>query len=107
LFGTPAEDEAAARRTLAFTVSHSDKIGFLNLALFNLPLNSPDRGTIATRDFYKGDLSFYQDFEHPRGWNRSRVRGFLDKTFKKHPQIARIIRRDPPVFTSNHAPFFV
>jgi hypothetical protein len=107
LFGTPAEDEAAARRTLAFTVSHSDKIGFLNQALFNLPLNSPDRGTIATRDFYKGDLSFYQDFEHPRGWNRSRVRGFLDKTFKKHPQIARIIRRDPPVFTSNHAPFFV
>ncbi len=106
LFGTPAEDEAAAQRTMAFTVSHSDKIGFLNLALFNLPLNSPDRGTIKTRDFYEGDLSFYQDFEHPLGWNRSRVRGFLEKTFKKHPRIARIIRRDPPVFTSNHASFF-
>ena len=73
LFGTPPEDEGAAHRTLAFTAGHSDKIGFLNLAIFNLPLNSPDRGHIATRDFYTGDLSFYQDFEHPLGWNRSKT----------------------------------
>ncbi len=92
---------------MAFTVRHSSKIGFLNLALFNLPLNSPDSKNVKSRDFYAGDLSFYQDFEHPLGWNRSRVRGFLDKTFKRHPQIARIIRRAPSVFTSNHAPFFI
>ena len=107
LFGTPAEDATAAGRTLSFTVAHSDRIGFLNLAIFNLPRNSPDTGDIPTRDFYTGDLSFYQDFEHPRGWHRSLVRGFVEKTFKKHPQIARIVRRDPPVFTSNHAPFFI
>jgi hypothetical protein len=107
LFGTPAEDERAAEQTLAFTVDHSDRIGFLNLAVFNLPLNSPDGATVPTREFYAGDLSFYQDFEHPLGWHRARVRDFVEKTFKKHPQIAQIVRRDPPVFTSNHAPFFI
>lgn len=107
LFGTPAEDEQAAEETLAFSARHSDGIGFLNLAIFNLPLNSPDAAAIATQDFYTGDLSFYQDFEHPHGWNRVRVRGFLEKKFKKHPRIAPIVRRDPPVFTSNHAPFFI
>jgi len=106
LFGTPQESEQAARRTLEFTVSHSDKIGFLNLALFNLPIHGPDSRDIETSDFYSGDLSFYREFEHPLGWNRPRVRSFVEKTFKKHPQIAPIIRRDPPVFTSNHAPFF-
>jgi hypothetical protein len=34
------------------------------------------------------------------------VRGFLEKTFKKHPEIRPVIRNDPPVFTSNHAAFF-
>jgi hypothetical protein len=34
------------------------------------------------------------------------VRGFLEKTFKKHPEIRPVIQNDPPVFTSNHAPFF-
>jgi radical SAM superfamily enzyme YgiQ (UPF0313 family) len=107
LFGTPAEDRLAAERTLAFTVEHSDRIDFLNLAVFNLPVNSPDASDMPTRDFYTGDLSFYQDFDHPRGWDRSRVRNFVEKEFRKHPRIARIVRRDPPVFTSNHAPFFV
>jgi len=37
LFGTPAEDELAAEKTLAFTVRHRAGIGFLNLAIFNLP----------------------------------------------------------------------
>ncbi len=106
LFGTPPEDEKAAVRTLDFTVRHSEKIGFLNLALFNLPTHGPDIRDIETRDFYSGDLSFYKEFEHPLGWDRARVRNFLEKTFKKHPQIAPIIRRAPPVFTSNHAPFF-
>ncbi len=106
LFGTPQENERAAGRTLDFTVRHSEKIGFLNLALFNLPIHGPDILEIDTRDFYSGDLSFYRDFKHPGGWSRGRVRNFLEKTFKKHPQIAPIIRRNPPVFTSNHAPFF-
>lgn len=106
LFGTPQEDEKAAVETLDFTVRHSAKIGFLNLAIFNLPIHGPDSRDIDTMDFYAGDLSFYKEFEHPLGWSRSRVRNFLEKTFKKNPQIAPIIRRDPPIFTSNHAPFF-
>jgi hypothetical protein len=35
-----------------------------------------------------------------------RVRRFLDREWKRHPLIAPILRRDPPIFTSNHAPFF-
>ena len=60
-----------------------------------------------TKHFYEGDLSLYTDFDHPKGWSRSFIRQFLDKEFKRHPALAPILRRDPPVFTSNHAPFFV
>ncbi len=106
LFGTPAEAEDSARRTLDFTARHAEEIGFLNLALFNLPVNSPEAETLRTRKFYEGDLSLYSSFRHPRGWDRKAVREFLDKEFKRHPAIEPILRRDPPVFTSNHAPFF-
>jgi hypothetical protein len=60
-----------------------------------------------TKSFYEGDLSLYTGFDHPKGWSRPLIRQFLDKEFKRHPAIAPILRRDPPVFTSNHAPFFV
>ncbi len=106
LFGTPAEDEAAARRTLDFAVRHHDAIGFLNLAIFNLPTGSPEAAELALADFYDGELALYRDFKHPSGWSRAAVRQFLDKTFKRHPAIQPILRRDPPVFTSNHAAFF-
>jgi hypothetical protein len=107
LFGTPAEDEAAARRTLRFVVEHGDAIDFLNLAVFNLPLGSPEGDALPLREFYDGDLALYRDFDHPAGWDRTAVRRFLDKTFKKHPAIQAILRRDPPIFTSNHAAFFI
>ncbi len=106
LFGTPPESEAEARKTLDFVIRHGDEIGFLNVALFNLPLYSPDSSRLLTGEFYEGDLSLYADFVHPRGWHRARVRRFLDREFKRHPAVAEILRRDPPVFTSNHAPFF-
>jgi hypothetical protein len=106
LFGTPAEDRAAAERTLAFTVAHHDCIDFLNLAIFNLPVVGTETEGLLSRQFYAGDLQLYTDFEHPKGWNRASVRQFLEKEFKKHPAIQPILRRDPPVFTSNHAAFF-
>ena len=56
--------------------------------------------------FSGGDLSLYRDFVHPRGWDRRSVRTFLDREFKRQPEIAAILRRDPLLFTSNHAPFF-
>ena len=107
LFGTPWETLAEARRTLEFTVKHCDEISFLNLALFNQPVSWPESKEIETKHFYEGDLSLYTDFVHPKGWDRKLVRQFLDKEFKRHPAIASILRRDPPVFTSNHAPIFV
>jgi len=107
LFGTPQESLEEARATRDFVARHNDEIGFLNVAIFNLPVYGPATMSLETKMFYEGDLSLYVDFEHPRGWNRKQVRQFLDKEFKRHPAIAPILRRDPPVFTSNHAPFFV
>jgi len=106
LFGTPPEDEDAAKRTLDFVCRHAGSLSFLNLSLFNLPVNSPEARTLDTEDFSDGDLSLYQNFRHPACWNRPRVREFLEKKFKKHPLIQPIVRRNPPFFTSNHAPFF-
>ncbi|MBF0507214.1 MAG: radical SAM protein [Nitrospirae bacterium] len=106
IFGTPYESEYEAEKTLDFTVRHSSEIGFLNLALFNMPINSPDAAAFGTGTFYEGDLSLYTEFGHPKGWTRKRVKRFLEGTFKRHPAIAPIIRREPPFFTSNHAPLF-
>ena len=106
LFGTPAENLDAARRTLEFIVEHAESVNFLNLAIFNMPIGSPEAQELAISDFYEGNLSLYTDFHHPDGWNRKEVRKFLDREFKRHPIIAKILRNDPPIFTSNHAPFF-
>jgi radical SAM superfamily enzyme YgiQ (UPF0313 family) len=107
LFGTPPEGEEEARKTLAFVVKHHDCIGFLNLAIFNMPLYGPETEQLETELFYEGDLSLYANFKHPKDWSRQLIRQFLDKEFKRHPAISPILRRDPLVFTSNHAPFFV
>lgn len=106
LFGTPMETLEKARKTLEFTVINSRHIRFLNLAIFNLPAYGIDAQKLQTADFYEGDLSLYRSFLHPKGWNRNLVREFLEREFKKHPAIAPIIKRTPPIFTSNHAPFF-
>lgn len=105
LFGTPAETLTDARLTLDFTVRNADSIGFLNLAVFNLPHNSAEKEQLQIHDFSSGDLGLYSDFIHPRGWNRKEVRNFLANDFTVHPIIRPILQRDPPFFTSNHAPF--
>ena len=107
LFGTPFESENEARNTLSFIRDHGAAIDFLNVALFNLPRNSPEAAKVQKKDFYEGDLSLYTDFLHPRGWSRRRVRAFLENEFKRDPVVRQIIKRQPPLFTSNHAPFFV
>lgn len=105
LFGTPAEDETSAQKTLSYIAAHAGSIDFLNLAIFNLPVASHQADALELRGFYPGDLALYSDFTHPKGWNRTNVRRFVEKKFKKHPQIQPIIRRNPPIFTSNHAAF--
>jgi hypothetical protein len=106
LFGTPPETQEGATKTLDFVCQHHDCIDFLNLAIFNLPSRSIEAQSLATHDFYEGDLSLYKNFQHPFGWQRPVVRNFLEKTFKKHPAVAPILKRTPEFFTSNHAPFF-
>ena len=107
LFGTPAENEASARRTLAFTEAHAPLIDFLNLAVFTMPRFSEEAASLPTYDFSEADLSLYRGFVHPRGWDRTRVRRFLDREFRQNQAVARILRNDPPFFTSSHAPFFL
>jgi radical SAM superfamily enzyme YgiQ (UPF0313 family) len=106
LFGTPAETEKEARNTLEFVVRHRESIGFLNLALFNMPICGQDAVGHETEPFYEGDLSLYTGFRHPSGWDRKLVRRFLESEFKRDPAVAAILRKDPPFFTSNHAAFF-
>ena len=105
LFGTPSETIIEARTTLDFTVRHSNAIGFLNLAIFNLPICAPREKQLETKMLYEGDLSLYTGFRHPKGWDRGSVRQFLDKEFKRHPAVRKILLQDPPLFTSNHASF--
>ena len=107
LFGTPAETITEARKTLAFVADHKDAITFLNLAIFNMSVCGAEAGEYETKQFYEGDLSLYTGFKHPEGWDRKQVRQFLDTEFKRHPAIAAILKNDPPIFTSNHAAFFV
>ena len=106
IFGTPAETLQAARKTLEFVVAHKDEIGFLNAAIFNMPVCGPEVSRVETRSFYECDLSLYTDFRHPEGWNRKEVRLFLDNEFKRNRVVSGILKQDPPIFTSNHAPFF-
>ena len=106
LFGTPHETAEKAMITQSFIRGHHDEIDYLNLAIFNMPLNSPEIVSVKTSNFYQGDLSLYTEFEHPHGWNRTEIRQFLDKSFRRDPLIAPIIKRDPMFFTSSHAPFF-
>lgn len=106
LFGTPVETEASAIKTLEFTAQHSDCIDFLNLAIFNMPICGKASSDLSVRTFSEGDLSLYADFVHPYGWDRKMVRLFLDREFRRHPAITSILKKEVPVFTSNHAPFF-
>ena len=107
LFGTPAETYKEAKKTLDYVIEHQEYIDYLNLAIFNMPAYGPDAAGLDTEDFYSGDLTLYRQFRHPGGWDRKHVRQFLDREFRRNPAIQAILRRDPPVFTSNHAPFFV
>lgn len=106
LFGTPTESLQEARHTLDFVATHNEAISFLNLAIFNMPVCSVEAQNLSTNSFYEADLSLYADFKHPLDWDRGKVRKFLDREFKRHSKIRPIILRDPPTFTSNHAPFF-
>ncbi|MGL1930680.1 MAG: radical SAM protein [Desulfotalea sp.] len=105
LFGTPEETEAEAEKTMQFTIEHADYIDFLNLSIFNMPICGEEANKYQTVRHNDGDLSVYVDFIHPTGWDRKKVRDFLENKFKKNEKIAKIMQQNPQYFTSNHAPF--
>lgn len=105
MFGTPAENRDAAQRTWEYVTAISGNISFLNVSIFNMPVNSDEAKLYPSGDFYDGDLSLYREFEHPAGWNRGEIRNFLSRDLKRTPAIREILQRTPPVFTSNIAPF--
>ena len=107
LFGTPAERRKSALATRDFLESRSDRIGFINAAIFNMPRSGEEAERYRSGSFYDGDLSLYCSFRHPAGWDRSEVRSFLARDFGASPPIRSILVRTPPIFTSNHAVFFV
>ncbi len=107
LFGTPSEDRLSALKTRDFIAEHVAEIGFLNIAIFNLPASGDEARKLETTAFYEGELSLYRGFAHPKGWDRARVRDFLSHDFEAVPEIRSILKVTPPVFTSNHAVFFI
>lgn len=106
LFGTPAETEEDALLTMEFVRRHHLAITFFNLAIFNMPVCGGEAAHLDNR-FSDADLSLYCDFAHPAGWDRKKVRIFLQKRFRKDPLINQIDKRNPGPFGSSHAPFLI
>ncbi len=113
MLGTPGETEADAVLTLRFLERHADEIGFLNLALMNLPRESglladPERSGIRASSLHAGSgpLGLYRTFEPATGWGREAARRFLQRRLLGSPAIREIVGRTPPYFTSNHAFLF-
>lgn len=113
MLGTPGETETDAEQTLAFLERHAAEIGFLNLAIMNLPrtsglLDDPRQyGIVSTEPVdVSNPLGLYQKFHSDKDWNRTAARRFLRQRLLGSAAIRAIVNRTPPLFTSNHAVFF-
>jgi hypothetical protein len=101
MLGTPGESEAEVAATEEFLLAHASRIGFLNLALMNLPRASdlaPEQELLDV----EAPLGLYRSSAGPE---RAAARRALTR-LQQHPPIRAILRRTPPYFTSNHAFFF-
>ncbi len=113
MLGTPGETEQDAELTRDFLLRHAEQIDFLNLSIMNLPrssglLDDPQQYGISTsklRDA-SGPLGLYHEFQASGDWDRVAARRFLDKRLLGTEPIRKIVKRTPPIFTSNHAVFF-
>jgi radical SAM superfamily enzyme YgiQ (UPF0313 family) len=111
LLGTPGETEGDGERTLAFLERNARAIGWLNLAIFNLPRDSvfaadPEAHGIRLRPDRGDELRLYKAFDPDEGWGRGEARRFLQKRILGSPSLRAIAKRTPPLFTSNHAFLF-
>jgi radical SAM superfamily enzyme YgiQ (UPF0313 family) len=107
MFGMPAETRDDALQTLEFVVTYAPYIRYLNTSLFNLPISSPPEAELTYVPFRgeHNNLALYTGFRQPNGWDRRAARLFLEREFARHPAIAPILARVPPVFGPNHAIF--
>ena len=110
--GIPGETAADAALTRSFLLEHAEKIGFLNLALMNLPrdaslLKKSGAYAISGSDLLDNaaPLGLYRSFSSDTDWGRNEARRFLAE-LKREPAIRAILQRTPPWLTSNHAFFF-
>ncbi len=105
MFGIPGETEQDRLATLDFLEQHAEAIGFLNLAIMNLPHQSE----LATGQKEVGEpptergLYLTGDTDQQR---RSEARRFVQQRLLASPAIRAIVQRTPPLFTSDHAVFF-
>jgi len=113
MLGTPGETREDAQLTQAFLEAHAAQIGFLNLAIMNLPrdaalLDEPERHGISGSALLEEDepLGLYHSFEPAGGWGRAEARRFLKEQLLGSAAIREIVARTPPFFTSNHAFLF-
>ncbi len=113
MLGTPGETQADAEMTLNFLERHAEKIGFLNISIMNLPrgselLENPEIYGIDSSKLRDVDspLGLYHEFESATGWDRAAARKFLNQRLLGSPTIRTIVKRNPPIFSSNHAVFF-
>ncbi|APG28728.1 radical SAM protein [Syntrophotalea acetylenivorans] len=105
MFGIPDETEEDRRATLRFLETHANAIGYLNLAIMNLPHQSE---LAAGRDASvqaEGERGLYLTgaAEQQR---RTDARRFIQQELLASPAIRAIVNRTPPLFTSDHAFFF-
>jgi hypothetical protein len=113
MLGTPGETEADAELTLNLLEDCAEKIGFLNFSIMNLPrgselLENPELYGIAASQLLDGKspLGLYCKFQSTTDWDRAAARKFLNQRLLGSPIIRKIVKRNPPLFSSNHAFFF-
>jgi radical SAM superfamily enzyme YgiQ (UPF0313 family) len=113
MLGTPGETQADAEMTLSFLEQHAEKIGFLNISIMNLPrgselLDNPELYGIDSSQLQddKSPLGLYHEFQSSTSWDRAAARKFLNQHLLGSSVIRKIVKRNPPLFSSNHAFFF-
>lgn len=113
MLGFPGETRADAELTRRFLADHAGRIGWLNLAIMNLPRDAawdgaPGEGDAPGRPPPRGEetLGLYRPVPARDGWGRAQARRFLQGELLGDASIREIAGRTPPWFTSSHAFFF-
>ena len=101
MLGTPGESRDEIAATEDFLLRHAAEIGFLNLALMNLPRDSDLAADDAQLLDEDAPLGLYRSLG---GADRSAARRALTR-LQQLPAIRTILQRTPPYFTSNPAFF--